>query len=276
VKQIVGLASNAATLATFEGRHWMNKLTLVPVMMALASQAAGCIVDHTRDGGGSGDPGGSGGDVAAISARWSLRNMLDGATTACPVGFDTVQLIALPIDVNGDAVAEPSIDLFDCNKRQGISVDLVPDVYQVWLEVRSGDLATLYAQSLSQVLDVRQADQVFSADILNDGGYFQLSWDLVGKATSRPLDCAQVAGINAIKAISTSIADAHRVYDDKLVCEDHTTVTGGLLQGMYTISIAAMSGDQPLGKAATLTNKVIAGQNRVTDLGLITIPIDGL
>lgn len=259
----------------------MNQLTLVPVMMALAAQAAGCIVDHTRDGSGGpgdgpGDGGGSGVDVAAISARWSLRNMLDGATTACPAGFDTVQLIALPIDANGDAVGVPSVDLFDCNKQQGISLNLVPDVYQVWIEVRSRDLATLYAQSLSQVLDVRQADQAFSADILNDGGYFQLSWDLIGKATSRPLDCAQAMGVNTIKAISTSIADARRVYDDRLVCEDRTTVTGGLLQGMYTISIAAMSGDLPLGKAATLTNKVIAGQNRVTDLGTITIPIDGL
>jgi hypothetical protein len=256
----------------------MNKLTLVTVMAALVSQAAGCIVHSERDpGGGGGDDGGGGPvDVAAISARWSLRNMIDGATTMCPAGFDTVQLIALPIDANGDPVAEPSVDLFDCKTRTGITTDLVPDVYRVWLEVRSHDLATLYAQSLSQVLDVRQTDEVFSADILNDGGYFQLSWDLIGKATNRPLDCAQVAGLDTLKTISTSVADARRAYDDELVCEDHTTVTGGLLQGAYTISIGAMAGDRLLGKAATLTNKVIGGQNRVTDLGLITIPIDGL
>lgn len=256
----------------------MNKLTLLTVMTAMVSQAAGCIIHTTdRDPGGGGGSGGSGGgvDVATISARWSLRNMIDGATTACPAGFDTVQLIALPIDDNGNAVADPSVDLFDCKSRTGISTDLVPDVYQVWLEVRSHDLAALYAQSLSQVLDVRQNDQSFSADILNDGGYFQLSWDLVGKATNRPIDCAQVAGINSIKAISTSVADARRAYDDLLVCEDHTAVTSGLLQGSYTVTIDAMAGDRSLGKATTLTNKVIQGQNRVTDLGLIVIPIDG-
>jgi hypothetical protein len=202
--------------------------------------------------------------------------MIDGATTACPAGFDTVQLIVQPIDDSGHAVGDPSIDLFDCKARAGISTDLVPDVYQVWLEVRSHDLGTLYAQSLSQVLDVRQVDQNFSADILNDGGYFQLSWDLVGKTTNRPIDCAQVPGLSSITTISTSVADAHRAYDDVLMCEDHTAVTGGLLQGSYTIAIDAKAGDTSVGKATMLTNKVIAGQNRVTDLGLILIPIDGL
>jgi hypothetical protein len=258
----------------------MNKLALATLMTTLISQAAGCIIQDDRNaggGGGGGSGGGGGGvDVAAISARWSMRNMVDGATTACPAGFDTVQLIAQPIDDNGNAVGDPSVDLFDCKSQTGTSTDLVPDVYRVWYEVRSHDLATLYAQSLSQVLDVRQADQSFSADILNDGGYFQLSWDLVGQATKRPIDCAQVAGIDSIKAISTSVADARRAYDDKLTCEDHSTVTSGLLQGSYTISIDAMAGTKSLGKAASLTNKVIEGHNRVTDLGLITIAIDGL
>lgn len=253
----------------------MNKLALVTLMAAtLVSQAAGCIIQPAdRDYGGGG---GGGGEVATISARWSLRNMIDGATTACPAGFDTVELIAQPIDEYGYAVADPSIDLFDCNSRTGISTDLVPDVYQVWIEVRSHDLATLYAQSLSQVLDVRLADQGFSADILNDGGYFQLSWDLVGKTTNRPIDCAEVPGLQSIKALSTSISDAQRAYDDELVCEDHFAVTGGLLRGAYTITIDAMAVDKSLGRAATLTNKVIEGQNRVTDLGHILIPIDGL
>ena len=256
----------------------MNNLMLVSVMTALVSQAAGCIIqsDRGNGGGGGGGSGSGGSDVATISARWALRNMADGATTACPAGFDTVQMIAQPIDANGDAVGDPSIDLFDCQAGTGVSTDLAPDVYQVWLEVRSHDLATLYAQSLSQVLDVRQTDQSFSADILNDGGYFQLSWNLIGKTTNRPLACAQLAGVSAIKALSTNVADARRAYDDELTCEDGSAVTGGLLQGAYTISINAMAGDKSLGAAATLTNKMIAGQNQVTDLGTIAIPIDGL
>lgn len=246
----------------------MNKLALTTLIMILAGQAAGCVI-HTTDGG-SGDV-----EVAAISARWSLRNMADGATTACPAGFDTAQLIAQPVDDAGNAVGDPAVDLFDCDMRTGESTGLSPDVYQVWIEVRSHDLTTLYAQSLSQVLDVRRLDQTFATDILNDGGYFQLSWDLVSKATNRPLECSQVAGLGAIKAISTSVADAGRAYDDELVCEDHAAVTAGLLEGSYTIAIDAMAGDMSVGTAAMLTG-TIKGQNTITDLGMITIPIDGL
>src|SRR5262249_33099796 len=96
----------------------MNKLMFVSVMTALVSQAAGCIIQsdpgNGGGGGGGGGSGGGGNDVATISARWALRNMADGATTACPTGFDTVQVIAQPIDANGNAVADPTTDLFDC------------------------------------------------------------------------------------------------------------------------------------------------------------------
>lgn len=250
----------------------MTNLALTTLIAALATQTAACVITNDRGGGG----GGGGDDIATISARWSLRNLSDGAATACPAGFDTVELFALPIDANGDAVADPQIDLFDCDARTGISTDLLPDVYQVWIEVRSHDLATLYAQSLSQVLDVRQANQSFSADVLNDGGYFQLSWELVSGTTNRPLDCSQVPGIDSVLAVSTSVADAHRVYEDRRVCEDHFGISDGLLQGTYTITVEATAGDRSLGPATTLADQTIEGQNRVTDLGAITIPVDGL
>lgn len=245
----------------------MNKLATVMATLSLA----GCIIqtDRNHDGGG-------GVDVATISAHWSLRNMSDGSTTACPTGFDTVQLIMQPIDANGDATDDPAIDLFDCNTRRGTATDLLPDRYQVWIEVRSHDLSTLYAQSLSQVLDVRQTDQTFTTEVLKDGGYFQIAWDLIGKTSNRPVQCSQVAGLDRIQAISTSVADATRAYDDLFACDDHSAVSAGLLQGAYTIAIDAMAGDKSVGKATTLTTKVIAGQNRVTDLGTIMIPIDGL
>jgi hypothetical protein len=253
----------------------MKTLAIGVLLAAAASQAAGCIVHATdRDPGGGGG-GGGGVEVAAITAKWSLRNMLDGATTRCPTGFDTVELVALPVDDRGNAIGEPAVDLFDCDARAGASTDLVPALYQVWIEVRSHDRASLYAQSLSQVLDVRQVDQAFTTDILNDGGYFQFAWDLVGQATSRPLSCAQVVGLNTVKAVSALVAGPIRAYDDLLACEDHATVTGGLLQGPYTIDIDAMVGSASVG-GVTLTNKTIAGQNRVTDLGVVIIPITGL
>ena len=62
----------------------MNRSALMIAMAVLVSQAAACVI-HTSDHGG----GDGGGDVATISARWALRNMIDGATTRCPTGFDT-------------------------------------------------------------------------------------------------------------------------------------------------------------------------------------------
>lgn len=253
----------------------MNTLAIGALVAVAASQAAGCIIHTTgRDDGGGGG-GGGGVEVATITATWSMRNMLDGATTACPAGYDTVELVALPVDDRGNAIGEAAVDLFDCGARTGASTDLAPELYQVWIEVRSHDRASLYAQSLSQVIDVRLADQAFTTDILNDGGYFQFAWRLVGAATARPLACAQVAGLGTIRAVSALVAGPTRAYNDVLPCEDQATVTGGLLQGAYTIDIDAMAGAVSVG-GVTLTNQPIAGQNRVTDLGVVSIPITGL
>ena len=245
----------------------MNKLALATVV-TLASQAAGCIIDDRRDPGGSFE-------VATISARWALRNMADGATTACPSGFDTVRLIMQPIDASGDPVGDAAEDRFFCEDRGGVATDLFPDVYQVWIEVTSRDLTKLYAQSLSQIIDVRDVDDAFDTEVLNDGGYFQLAWDLVGKSTNRPVACSQVAGLETIKAISTSVASATFAYDDSFVCDDHFAVSGGLLEGDYTIAIDALAGAKSVGKM-TLQTGTIEGQNQVTDLGTIAIPIDGM
>jgi hypothetical protein len=270
VKQIVGAASKPDPKkgnASMSKRAWSIVVSIVAPIVALG--AAGCVIETHHDGGG----GSVGGDAATITARWSLRNALDGASTACPTGFDTVEVITQPVDNAGAPTGETTSDLFECNGRTGDVAGLLPDVYQVWIEVRSHDLSTLYAQSLSQIIDVRQVDQVFSTDILNDGGYFLLSWDLFGKTTNRPLDCAQ-AGVTTIHLRST-FANAQRAYDDQLVCEDRTAVTGGLLKGSYTIAINALAGDMSVGSTTMLTNKTISGQNAVTDLGLIAIPIDG-
>ena len=249
----------------------MNKLALMLVTATLGSQAAGCIIYDERDGYYDDPPVYE--DVATISTRWALRNMIDGATTACPTGFDTVQLIAQPIDADGVPTAEPSVDLFDCEARAGTATDLVPDVYQVWIEVRSRDLIRLYAQSLSQVLDLRAADQSFDVDILNDGGYFQLSWDLIGATTNRPISCGAAGAVDKIHAISTNVADAKFVYEDLRPCEDHIAVTEGLLQGSYTITIDAVAGNASVGNLAV--DRTIAGQNQVTDLGHLLIPVNG-
>jgi len=237
--------------------------------LAVLGPAPGCVIetanrDHGTD------------DGAWISATWALRNMADGASTSCPSGFDTVALFVQPVDGAGAALGDPTVDLFDCDGFAGTSRSLVPDRYAAWIEVRSHDLVTRYAQSLSQLVDVRRDDQKVAIEVLNDGGYFQLSWDLIGGTTHRSIACTQLAGLDSITVISTSVASPQLVYDDQLACEAHTAVTAGLLQGAYTIAVHAVTAGASIGGVTSLTDQVIYSQNRVTDLGPLLIPIDGL
>jgi hypothetical protein len=245
----------------------MNHLALAAASTALV----GCVIE-TADRGHSGDPPG---DVAAIAASWSLRNMADGAVTGCPSGFETAQLLVQPIDEAGAALADPIVDRFDCDSQAGTSAGLAPALYQVSLEIRSRDLGALYARSLSQVIDVRRTDPQVAFELLNDGGYFQLSWDLIGAVTGEPLACSQITGLDGISLISTSVPDPDVVYEGHFTCEDHRAVTGGLLHGSYTLSIDATVDDSPIGAAVRLSDQIISSQNGVTQLGQVVIPIDG-
>ena len=46
--------------------------------------------------------------------------------------------------------------------------------------------------------------------------------------------------------------------------------------GLYTVTIDARAGDRSLGAAMTFPDQIIPNQNRVTDLGTVTLAIDGL
>jgi hypothetical protein len=63
---------------------------------------------------------------------------------------------------------------------------------------------------------------------------------------------------------------------DIFYCEDHSGITAALPAGTYTVSASALTtGDVAIGTAPALTNKQVMGPNKVTDLGTVTIPIDG-
>ena len=150
------------------------------------------------------------------------------------------------------------------------SAYLPPDVYQVWLEVVTDDNRGLYAQSTSRIVDVIERDALFSAQILNDGGYFLLDWQLRGETTNQTVDCD---GIDSVE-ISSTLAGETAAFADKFTCADGSGITAGLLKGPYTISVAALGrDDRALGTAPAQSSKEIRDRNQVTDLGLITIPI---
>lgn len=242
-----------------EGRHVMKNLAWLAL---LASQAAGCVIyDDTEPYY----------EDATITGEWSFLNIATDTVTGCPAGFGTVRMISQPVDGRNAPVGEPYIDLFDCSDGGHTSAYLPPDVYLVWLEVVSDNTSSLYAQSTSQIVDVIERDALFSAQILNDGGYFLLDWELRGEASNQPLSCA---GVDSVEILSTLSGETEAV-GDKFDCADGSGLTAGLLNGAYTVSVAALGADdRALGIAPAQTSKAIKNRNQVTDLGLITIPID--
>lgn len=213
------------------------------------------------------------GGEAHISATWKIQTVA-GATVGCPSGFDTAALVSQPVNASGAPVGQPITDLFDCAAGQGSSAALQPGSYQSWVEITSHDGSQVYAQSLSAFVDITTVDKTINVAILDNGGYFQLQWNLVRTAGGAPVACSEVDGIGAL---STDVSSSTNSADDKFTCEDGVGITGGLTAGTYTVSVDAFAdgaGGGALGPATVLTNKVIQNHNRVTDLGTVTVQVD--
>ncbi len=233
---------------------WKAALTL-----CFLSQATACvIVDESYEA------------PAAITARWSFQDLATQSPATCPEGFDTVAVNHQALDEFGP-YGPVYVDLYDCSAATGTSL-LDPAVYETWIEVSNHDRTKLYASSLSSVLDVIERDVTFDAEILNDGGYFFLSWDLIGDVSNRALGCSE-AGVETVVATSSSPTSTET---DEFPCRDEFGVTGAFLAGDYTVSLSATHGDRPVSsEPLTLESRTIRDRNRVTDLGHVSLPIPG-
>ncbi|HWU89568.1 MAG TPA: hypothetical protein VN253_20040 [Kofleriaceae bacterium] len=238
------------------------------MLAAIGTQATGCII--------SSDDGGSG---AVITADWTFQDVNakgQTTTTPCPVGYGTVALHTEEVDANDRPIPGTEVlDLFDCADGRGPSAPLAPAVYETWIEVTNGNGGALYAESLSGILDVRDVDLPFHSDIINNGGYFSIAWNLKGAASNRALTCADVASLSSIE-ISATLAGSQQAVADKFDCVRGSDFSAPVLQGNYVVSVAALnSADQALGPVQNLANKVMRDRNQVTDLGTVMLAIDG-
>lgn len=211
--------------------------------------------------------------LAQLTANWTIETV-SGTTLSCPPTNDTAAVYSQEVDAAGNNVGSPIIDLFNCSDFTG-DVLLDPGTYRVWIAITTDTNSQTYAESLSAFVDLTTSDKTFSASILDDGGYFQVTWDLVGATTSTPLTCATAGATGGVELVSTLVGPDTMI-SDIWNCEDGTAITAGLPAGEYALSLAALdSTEGSIGTAPTLTNKVIMGPNKVTDLGTVEIPIDG-
>lgn len=242
----------------------MKKLVLFSFIVAMVSQVTGCIISSGDDGGG-----GSG----YITAQWDIKSV-DGTSLQCPAGFDTAALYSQEIDSNyGNVGGVITGDLFDCSAFSGVSAPLPATTYYSWIQIENHDGSTVYASTVQAYVDLTLSDKTFSANIYDDGGYFQMSWALT--VGGSPSSCAANSDITGVEAISTEVGNPNNAVSDIFQCSDHYGVTDVLPAGTYTISVDAFnSAMTAVGTAAPITNKSIQVQNRVTDLGTITIPLN--
>jgi cysteine-rich repeat protein len=214
----------------------------------------------------------------ATTARWSFSTV--GAPTvnlACPGGFDTVAVNSQALRDDGTPVGAPIVDLFTCSTGMGTITPVYQGRYRTFLSVTNTNGTQTYATTTSAIVDLGLQNQTYTAKVFTNGGYFKVAWNLIGAVSNGALTCAQVPGEDGVSVLSTDIANSTSFFDDTFDCEDLAGLTAVLPQATYTVSVSAINtGGNALGIAPTLTNRVIMGPNKVTDLGTITIPIDGL
>jgi cysteine-rich repeat protein len=202
-------------------------------------------------------------------ASWTFKNVANDQVTGCPSGFDVAAVISMP-----DGGGAPLVDLFDCADGAGTIAPVPPGSYVTHIDITDNSGTLVYASSTSAEVDLTAGNGTFATTIFNDGGYFGLAWTLRGAVSNTTLTCAE-ASSDAVEIISTVTGSASAV-SDIFTCDDGAGTTAGMLAGSYTVSISANnSQQQAVGTAPAQANKVIQAPNKVTDLGLVEIPIDG-
>jgi hypothetical protein len=222
--------------------------------------------------------------AAHIDAHWSFEDLATRTMTQCPTGFDVAAVYAQELDANLNTFGQAYIDLYPCTDLAGTSLALPASWFETWVEITNGTGGLVYAQSAGVLVDIVRTDATVDLPtILNDGGYFQLKWELVtASAPTMSLTCSKSGAAGGILATSTDV-QTNAMFPDGFYCENGVSVdtgagegfTEGLLAGPYTVSVQALdAANAPIGTAATITQSV-ATQNGITNLGTVLIPING-
>lgn len=242
----------------------MKKLVLGSLLLAaLVSQTTGCIITTDDDG-----------EFARMDAEWSFHDVnVDGdpvTTNPCPLGFDTVALHNQQFDPTDDRDIGPEVvDLFDCDVGRDFTDALNPGVYETFLSVTSSSGASVYASSISAIVDVTDTDKTFETQFIDNGGYFRIDWDL--RKGTTPLNCRDIAGIAGVEIIAT-LSGSTAAISDKFDCEDGFGYSAAVREGRYVIKVDAINGaNQAIGSGPTLNDKVMGIENDIVDLGVAVL-----
>jgi hypothetical protein len=238
----------------------MKKLVLGALLVVASS--TGCTVS-----GGTSD--------SLVTVQWRFTHLADNSPRSCPQGFATASIVSQSIDpITHRGTGVTIVDQFNCADLEG-TISLPDDTYLVWVQIESDDGSQIYTKSAQTFVDTSFGDATIDVNILDDGGYFFLTWDLVDAVTEAALTCneAGLTGDAAVESLATIAGNSSFLVTDKFTCEDHFGTTGALLAGTYTVSVEATVNDLSVGTAPAITETITAPDG-LTDLGHILIPID--
>lgn len=246
----------------------MSKLVMATLIATAASSAA-CTATVTPI-----DPPVD--TSAVITANWQFDHYADNTPRQCPTNYQTASIYSQPWDpISGRPTGQPVVDKFNCAAMRG-TTDPIDGVFLVWVQIESDDDRNVYAKSAQSYVDTLAGDVSFDFPILDDAGFFFLSWELRDKTNGAPLTCAQASdGRGPVKvATVATIVGSDFLLVDRFLCEHGFGTTDPLLADTYTVSVDAAISSGAIGTAPALTNKTITSPNGLTNLGHIMIPIN--
>jgi hypothetical protein len=218
--------------------------------------------------------GSSGSSDVIVDVSWKFTQA-DGTTLGCPSGFDTATIISQATDDTTHlGSGQMFTDLFTCSDGQG-TIALPDDTYLIWVQIENTSGSSLYAQSQETFYDTLVDTRPVEAEIVDDGGFLFLTWDLVRAGTQAPLSCATAAvpSNGGVRTVATGVSSPAYHTDDIFTCEDHYGVTARLLAGTYTVAVNAEDSVGALG-GSTSVDATVHAPSIQTDIGHILIPID--
>ena len=256
----------------------MKRLVLGTLIALAITQAAGCVIVSGDDDDTT--------TYAHVSATWDIRNLATNTSLSCPPTYTTAALFNQAVDSNGNPIGNCShssdnnestcfVDLFDCAAHAGTSFPLPPTRYITWVAITDTSTNNTWAEGVPAYVDITNVDLTYNAQLLEDGGYFYVAWDLRAATNNAPLSCAGAGAAGGVELTATVVGSTE-AKTDQWDCENGADYTAGLRAATYTVVLQALNGsDQAIGTAPELTNKTIGRQNAITNLGTVQIPISG-
>jgi cysteine-rich repeat protein len=234
---------------------------------------ATCGDGHVDDGEDCDDGNASSGDGCSSTCRdensaglpvlevsWQVSTLANNAVGCMPMAKARVR-------VDPASSGSPVVRDFDCAAMMG-GIAVKPGDYEVRVDIVDG-ANHVQISSLPEDVTVDDTGGSAATQMFVDAGYFRLAWQVI---TTQAATCVD-AGVVEVDLVAIDVdSDEHRSTFD---CNDGGGVSEPLLGGPapYMVHLEALDALHKLVGMSQVAMKTIGGNNAITDLNQIAIPI---